>query len=186
MEAPGKSEETVSNYTPRISRTANWCIETGSGVLAGAIVGMLFGGMEAALEKRCQLKKDAMEKRFERITRGSINGGVRLGLFGGAFYGLQNLLAEKRVVHDVFNYVCAGSATNAAASGLTVRGSPLFHATNVVGASVSGAALGFAIGWFEIKVLKKTNGGNVDSYQRREAGTGVGAAKERLEENLNE
>ena len=44
----------------------------------------------------------------------------------------------------------------------------------------------FVTGWFQIKVLKKTNGGNVDSYQRREAGTGVGAAKERLEENLNE
>ncbi|GMY14865.1 Mitochondrial inner membrane translocase subunit Tim17/Tim22/Tim23/peroxisomal protein PMP24 [Fagus crenata] len=167
-----------STYTPRISRTANWCIETGSGALSGAIAGMLFGGMKEAatlksylvtlmrtlhriqLEKRCQLKKDAMEKRFERITCGSINGGVRLGLFAGAFYGLQNLLAEKRGVDDVFNYVCAGSATNAAASRLT--------------------------GWFEIKVLKKTNGGNVDSYQRREAGTGVGAAKERLEENLNE
>ena len=43
----------------------------------------------------------------------------------------------------------------------------------------------FVTGWFEIKVFKKTNGGNVDSYQRR-AGTGVGVAKERLEENLNE
>ena len=70
------------------------------------------------LEKRCQLKKDTMEKRFERITRGSINGGVRFGMFSGAFYGLQNLLAEKRGVHDVFNYVCAGSATTAA-TGLT-------------------------------------------------------------------
>ena len=71
------------------------------------------------LEKRCQLKKDTMEKRFERITRGSINGGVRFGMFSGAFYGLQTLLAEKRGVHDVFNYVCAGSATNVAEYGLT-------------------------------------------------------------------
>ena len=36
----------------------------------------------------------------------------------------------------------------------------------------------FVTGWFEIKVFKKTNGGNVDSYQRR-ARTGVGVAKER-------
>uniref|UniRef100_A0A2N9HW35 Uncharacterized protein n=1 Tax=Fagus sylvatica TaxID=28930 RepID=A0A2N9HW35_FAGSY len=31
----------------------------------------------------------------------------------------NNLLAEKRGVHDVFNYVCAGSATNVAEYGLT-------------------------------------------------------------------
>ena len=44
----------------------------------------------------------------------------------------------------------------------------------------------FVTGWLEINVLEKVIGGNVDSYRRREAGTGVGAAKERLEENLNE
>lgn len=54
-----------------------------------------------------------MEKRFIRITRGSIVGGVRLGIFSGAFYGLQSLLAEKRGVHDVYNVVAAGSATAA-------------------------------------------------------------------------
>lgn len=54
-----------------------------------------------------------MEKRFIRITCGSILGGVRLGMFTAAFYGLQNLLAEKRGVHDVYNIVGAGSATAA-------------------------------------------------------------------------
>ena len=57
--------------------------------------------------------RDAMEKRFIRITRGSIVGGVRLGMFTAAFYGLQNFLAEKRGVHDVYNVAAAGSATAA-------------------------------------------------------------------------
>lgn len=54
-----------------------------------------------------------MEKRFIRVTRGSIVGGVRLGMFTATFYGIQNLLAEKRGVHDVLNVVGAGSATAA-------------------------------------------------------------------------
>lgn len=60
-----------------------------------------------------RLMRDAMEKRFVRVTRGSIVGGIRLGMFTAAFYGLQNLLAEKRGVHDVYNVVGAGSATAA-------------------------------------------------------------------------
>lgn len=61
-----------------------------------------------------RLMRDAMEKRFVRVARGSIVGGVRLGMFTAAFYGLQDLLAEKRGVHDVFNIAGAGSATAAA------------------------------------------------------------------------
>ena len=49
--------------------------------------------------------RDAMEQRFIRVTRGSIVGGVQLGMFTAGFYGLQNLLAEKRGVHDVVNVV---------------------------------------------------------------------------------
>lgn len=60
-----------------------------------------------------RLMRDAMEKRFIRVARGSIVGGVRLGMFTAAFYGLQNLLTEKRGVHDVFNIAGAGSATAA-------------------------------------------------------------------------
>lgn len=54
-----------------------------------------------------------MEKRFIRVAQGSIVGGVRLGMFTAAFYGLQNLLTEKRGVHDVYNVVTAGSVTAA-------------------------------------------------------------------------
>jgi hypothetical protein len=56
-----------------------------------------------------------MEKRFLRVARGSLVGGVRLGMFTGAFYGIQNLLADVRgvQVYDVFNVVGAGSITAA-------------------------------------------------------------------------
>lgn len=60
-----------------------------------------------------RLMRDAMEKRFIRVTRGSIVGGLRLGMFTAAFYGLQNLLADKRGVYDVYNIVAAGSVTAA-------------------------------------------------------------------------
>lgn len=58
-----------------------------------------------------RLMRDAMEKRFIRVARGSLVGGIRLGMFTAGFYGLQNLLAEKRGVIDVYNVVGAGSAT---------------------------------------------------------------------------
>lgn len=70
-------------------------------------------GSTSDKREQYRLMRDAMEKRFIRITRGSIVGGVRLGMFTAAFYGLQNLLAEKRGVHDVYNVVGAGSATAA-------------------------------------------------------------------------
>ncbi|GFP93813.1 hypothetical protein PHJA_001525600 [Phtheirospermum japonicum] len=58
-----------------------------------------------------RLMRDAMEKRFIRVTRCSIVGRVRLGMFTTAFYGLQNFLAGKWGVHDVFNVVGAGYTT---------------------------------------------------------------------------
>lgn len=74
---------------------------------------MLKLGSTPDKREQYRLMRDAMEKRFIRVTRGSIVGGIRLGMFTAAFYGLQNLLAEKRGVHDVCNVVAAGSATAA-------------------------------------------------------------------------
>lgn len=74
---------------------------------------MLKLGSTPDKREQYRLMRDAMEKRFIRVTKGSIIGGVRLGMFTAAFYGIQNLLAEKRGVHDVFNVVGAGSATAA-------------------------------------------------------------------------
>lgn len=74
---------------------------------------MLKLGSTPDKREQYRLMRDAMEKRFVRVARGSIVGGVRLGLFTSAFIGLQNLLADKRGVDDVFNIAGAGSATAA-------------------------------------------------------------------------
>ena len=74
---------------------------------------MLKLGSTPDKREQYRLMRDAMEKRFIRVTKGSIIGGVRLGIFTAAFYGIQNLLEEKRGVRDVYNVVGAGSATAA-------------------------------------------------------------------------
>ncbi|XWS37500.1 hypothetical protein CRYUN_Cryun19dG0048200 [Craigia yunnanensis] len=148
---------------------------------------MLKLGSTPDKREQYRLMRDAMEKRFIRVTHGSIVGGVRLGIFTAGFYGLQNLLAEKRGVHDVFNVVGAGSAT-AAVFGLIMPGSLQWHARNVVLGSVLGAALCFPFGWIHLKLVEKANGGNLvakGSGEIGEAKSGLGAAIEWLEENLN-
>lgn len=48
--------------------------------------------------------------------------------------------------------------------------------------------LHFGTGWIHLKLVEKANEGNIaakDSGQREEAKSGLGAAIERLEENLN-
>ncbi|XP_052180369.1 uncharacterized protein LOC127793718 [Diospyros lotus] len=199
MEAPEKSEEAISSGTPRMAGTVNW----GTATVIGVFAGMLYGGSKEASasvskdaevmlklgstpDKREQyrLMRDAMEKRFIRVTRGSIVGGVRLGMFTASFYGLQNLLAEKRGVHDVYNVVGAGSAT-AATFGLILPGSLLWRARNVALGSVLGAAICFPLGWLQLKLIEKANEGRSagypDSNNSKEAKSGVGAAIERLE-----
>lgn len=203
MEDVEKTEETVSNGTSKIPGTVNW----GTATLLGVLAGMLYGGSKEASasvskdaevmlklgstpDKREQyrLMRDAMEKRFIRVTRGSIVGGVRLGMFTAAFYTLQNFFAEKRGVHDVFNIAGAGSLT-AATFGLIMPGSIRWRARNVLLGSVLGAALGFPLGWAHLKLLETANEGRLaaypDSDQVGQAKGGVGAAIDRLEGKLN-
>lgn len=203
MEVAEKSEETASTSTKKLPGTVNWGTATTIGVFAGMFYG---GSKEAAAsvskdaevtlklgstpDKREQYRliRDAMEKRFIRVTRGSIVGGVRLGMFTAAFYGLQNLLAEKRGVHDVLNVAAAGSAT-AATFGLILPGSLKWRARNVALGSVLGAAFCFPLGWLHLKLVEKANEGNealayTNTVQKGESKSGVGAAIERFEENL--
>ncbi|PON72210.1 Mitochondrial import inner membrane translocase subunit [Parasponia andersonii] len=199
-EAPENSEESVSVNSPKLAGTVNW----GTATVIAVFAGMLYGGSKEASasvskdaevmlklgsteDKREQyrLMRDAMEKRFIRVTRGSIVGGVRLGMFTAAFYGLQDLLAEKRGVHDVFNVVGAGSATAAT----FVPGSLPWRLRNAAMGSVLGAALCFPLGWIHLKLVEKANEGNpvthLNSDNRGEKKSSVGAAIDRLEENLN-
>lgn len=172
--------------------------------MVGMFAGMLYGGWKEAAasvskdaevvlklgstpDKREQyrLMRLAMEKKFIRVTRGSIVGGVRLGMFTATFYGLQNLLAEKRGVHDIFNVAGAGSVT-AATFGLIMPGSLYWRARNVLLGSVLGAAICFPLGWVHLKLVEKANE-TVNSSKNVSGGEkgGVGAAIERLEGSLS-
>ncbi|CAK7357362.1 unnamed protein product [Dovyalis caffra] len=196
------TEEPVDTYAPKLAGTVHW----GAATVVGVFAGMLYGGSKEAAasvskdaevmlklgstpDKREQhrLMRDAMEKRFIRVARGSIVGGIRLGMFTAGFYGLQNLLAEKRGVHDIFNVAGAGSAT-AATFGLIMPGSLRWRARNVLLGSVLGAAFCFPLGWIHLKLVEKANEGNPTVYpgsgETGEAKGGVGAAIERLEGNL--
>ncbi|XP_009595984.1 uncharacterized protein LOC107802400 isoform X2 [Nicotiana tabacum] len=199
MESSEKTEEEkVVNRPQKIAGTVNW----GAATVIGVFAGLLYGGSKEAAasvskdaevmlklgstpDKREQyrLMRDAMEKRFIRVTRGSIVGGIRLGMFTAAFYGLQNLLAEKRGVHDVYNVVGAGSAT-AATFGLIMPGSLHWRARNVMLGSALGAAVCFPLGWLHLKLVEKANEGS-GTTDGNEVKGGVGAAIERLEEHLN-
>lgn len=202
MEVHEEPEQSVHHRTPKLPGTVNW----GTATVVGVFAGMLYGGTKEASasvskdaevtlklgstsDKREQyrLMRDAMEKRFIRITRGSIVGGVRLGMFTAAFYGLQNLLAEKRGVHDVYNVVAAGSAT-AATFGLIMPGSLAWRGRNVVLGSVLGATFCFPLGWLHLKLVEKANEESVvvPESNKSKAGQGVGAAIERLGGNTSE
>ncbi|KAL1325725.1 hypothetical protein AAHE18_13G180900 [Arachis hypogaea] len=214
MEATDDAESPTPIASPKLAGTVNWGTTTVIGIFAGMLYGqllleyllacytavarrqlLLFKDAEVTLklgsteDKREQyrLMRDAMEKRFIRVTRGSIVGGVCLGMFTAAFYGLQNLLAEQRGVHDVFNVVGAGSAT-ASAFGLILPGSLRWRARNMMLGSVLGATFCFPLGWLHLKLIEKANEGNQaanENLDKRDIKSGVSAAIERLESNLH-
>ncbi|XP_010318989.1 uncharacterized protein [Solanum lycopersicum] len=196
MESSEITEEETRSQ--KMAGTVNWGTATVIGVFAGLFYGgskeaaasvskdaevMLKLGSTADKREQYRLMRDAMEKRFIRVTRGSIVGGIRLGMFTAAFYGLQNLLAEKRGVHDVYNVVGAGSAT-AATFGLIMPGSLQWRARNVMLGSALGAAVCFPLGWLHLKLVEKANEGT-GTTDGNEVKGGVGAAIERLEGHLN-
>ncbi|XP_078428364.1 mitochondrial import inner membrane translocase subunit Tim17/Tim22/Tim23 family protein [Wolffia australiana] len=195
MSSPESAEEDVPKVRRKLAGTVNW----GTATVVGIFAGMLYGGSREAAasvskdaevmlklgstqDKREQYRimRDAMEKRFIRVTRGSIVGGVRLGMFTATFYGLQNLLAEKRGLHDIFNVAGAGSAT-AAMFGLILPGSIMWRARNMLLGSTLGAAFCFPLGWAHLKLVEKANEG-LDMDEKQETKSRVGAAIERLEE----
>ncbi|KAJ0578331.1 hypothetical protein HanIR_Chr05g0246101 [Helianthus annuus] len=200
MEVQKEPEDNSPYRTSKLDGTVNW----GTATIVGVFAGMLYGGMKEASasvskdaevtlklgstsDKREQyrLMRDAMEKRFIRITRGSIVGGVRLGVFSATFYGLQNILADKRGVHDVYNVVGAGSAT-AATFGLIMPGSLAWRGRNVLLGSVLGAAFCFPLGWLHLKLVEKANEKGPVLTESNTAKPSVGAAIKGLGGNTND
>ncbi|XP_020576854.1 uncharacterized protein LOC110022318 isoform X2 [Phalaenopsis equestris] len=150
-----QGQDEREHSTPRLVGTGNWGTATVMGVLAGILYGgskeaassvskdaevMLKLGSTTDKREQYQLMRDAMEKRFIQVARGSIIGGIRLGMFTATFYGLLNLLADRRGVHDALNVAGAGSAT-AAMFGLILPGSVKWRARNVLLGSALGAGI---------------------------------------------
>ncbi|CAM0958081.1 unnamed protein product [Alopecurus aequalis] len=189
--------------------TVSW----GTGTLVGVFTGLLYGGakeananvskdaevmlkMGSTTDKREQyrLMRDAMEKRFIRVAKGSLVGGAWLGMFTATFFGIQDLLIGNRGVHDVFNVAGAGSAT-AAAFGLILPGSPMWRARNVLVGSILSAGICFPLahlgnsstGWVQLKLAEKANleiensKPPPDLSKERGNQSRVGAAIDRLE-----
>ncbi|CAD6343432.1 unnamed protein product [Miscanthus lutarioriparius] len=204
--APPEEVEATAGSPSRASAvgTVNW----GTATLVGVFAGLLYGGsreasasvskdaevmlkMGSTTDKREQyrLMRDAMEKRFIRVAKGSLVGGVRLGMFTATFFGIQNLLIDTRGVHDVFNIAAAGSAT-AAAFGLILPGSMMWRARNVLVGSALGAGICYPLGWVQLKLAEKANLEIANSKPSNDLTEGkgnqtrVGAAIERLEGSL--
>ncbi|KAH9329404.1 hypothetical protein KI387_001512, partial [Taxus chinensis] len=148
---------------------------------------MLKLGSTPDKREQYRVMRDAMEKRFIRVTRGSILGGAKLGLFTACFSGLQQLLAEYRCVYDAYNVAGAGSAT-AAIFGLLLPGSLRWRARNVMVGSVLGAAVGLPLGWIQIALVESAKERmasmqpNVEETE--EVKKGVAGAIDRLEKTF--
>ncbi|CAL1405227.1 unnamed protein product [Linum trigynum] len=194
--------EAVENEKPWNSQKLAGTVSWSTASLIGFFTGMLYGGTKEASAsasidadvmlklgstpnkaKQYNLMRDAMERRFVKVSRGALVGGVRLGMFTAGFCALQNLMAEQRGgVHDVYNVVGAGSVT-AATFGLILPGSLRWRARNVLLGTVLGAVVCFPLGWVQMKLVEKANEGGVNSTRgdATAAVGGVGAAIERLE-----
>ncbi|CAI0398586.1 unnamed protein product [Linum tenue] len=198
MEASNTAEHEKPWNSGKLPGTVSWSTAS----IIGFFTGMIYGGAKEASAsasidadvmlklgstpnkaKQYNLMRDAMERRFVKVSRGALVGGVRLGMFTAAFCGLQNLMAEHRGgVHDVYNVVGAGSVT-AATFGLILPGSLRWRARNVLLGSVLGVVVCFPLGWVQMKLVEKANedGGNSKRGGADGGGGGVEAAIERLE-----
>ncbi|KAJ1283244.1 hypothetical protein BS78_03G113600 [Paspalum vaginatum] len=206
--SPAPTEEAEATVGSPSRASAVGTVSWGTATLVGVFAGLLYGGskeasasvskdaevmlkMGSTTDKREQyrLMRDAMEKRFICVAKGSLVGGVRLGMFTATFFGVQNLLIDTRGVHDVFNIAAAGSAT-AAAFGLILPGSMMWRARNVLVGSALGAGICFPLGWVQLKLAEKANleiansKPSPDLTEGKENQSRVGAAIERLEGSL--
>eukprot|EP00252_Welwitschia_mirabilis_P013876 TRINITY_DN3067_c0_g1_i2.p1 TRINITY_DN3067_c0_g1~~TRINITY_DN3067_c0_g1_i2.p1 ORF type:complete len:208 (+),score=57.77 TRINITY_DN3067_c0_g1_i2:209-832(+) len=152
---------------------ANTEVSLGSATVLGGIAGLLYGGAKelaasaskdaevvlklgSTPDKREQYRivRDAMEKKYIRVARGSIIGGATLGSFTGCFIGLQHYLEERRGTKDAFNIAGAGSAT-AAAFGLLLPGSIRWRARNMLVGSALGVIIGLPLGWIQVRLVQR-------------------------------
>ncbi|CAD6238890.1 unnamed protein product [Miscanthus lutarioriparius] len=204
--APPEEVEATAGSPSRASAvgTVNW----GTATLVGVFAGLLYGGsreasasvskdaevmlkMGSTTDKREQyrLMRDAMEKRFIRVAKGSL-----VGVFGWGCLLILSL-AYRTFLSTLVEFMmystlqAAGSAT-AAAFGLILPGSMMWRARNVLVGSALGAGICYPLGWVQLKLAEKANLEIANSKPSNDLTEGkgnqtrVGAAIERLEGSL--
>ncbi|KAL3687407.1 hypothetical protein R1sor_013716 [Riccia sorocarpa] len=184
----------------------DWGTKASFGVLAG----MLYGGckealasshygevlppMQAGKDLRTQrfMWREMMEQRLIRITRGSILGGARLGVFTAIFCGAQWYYDRELGIHDTWNITSAGSTT-AAAFGLALPGSVLSRLRAGALGSVLGAAFCLPLGYLQTSLKRQAEEARIDESFRDPSADpesskvdGITATIRRLEMSLSD
>ncbi|KAL2629380.1 hypothetical protein R1flu_014066 [Riccia fluitans] len=190
--------------------TAGEFDEWGTKASFGVLAGMLYGGckealasshfgevlppMQAGKDLRTQrfMWREIMEQRLIRITRGSILGGARLGVFTAIFCGAQWYYDQEFGIHGTWNVTSAGSTT-AAAFGLALPGSILARFKAGALGSVLGAAFCLPLGYLQTSLKRQAEEaqianamGSISSDPGEPEIDGITATIRRLERSLSD
>ncbi|KAI6678957.1 hypothetical protein NL676_039753 [Syzygium grande] len=161
MATAENADEPIPTGSPKLAGTVNW----GTATVVGVFAGMLYGGSK---EAAASVSKDAEVM-------------LKLG-------STPDKREQYRLMRDAMEKSWSWFAT-AATFGLILPGSLKWRARNVALGATLGAAVCLPLGWLHLKLVEKANEGSLaasrDMDQRGEARSGVGAAIERLEENLS-
>lgn len=63
--------------------------------------------------QRRNLLRAIMEEKVLRVTRGTVMGGAKLGVFTGLYCATEQYMALRRQTHDYLNVAAAGGLTAA-------------------------------------------------------------------------
>ncbi|KAH7373394.1 hypothetical protein KP509_17G053800 [Ceratopteris richardii] len=129
-----------------------------------------------------------MEEKVLRISRGTVIGGAKLGVFTGLYCATEQYMALYRNTHDTLNVVAAGSLT-AATFGLILPGSMTWRLRSAFLGSVIGATLGVPLGLLQSFLAKYSNAPEIEKETKQQVSVqehdSVGDAIRRLEDRVS-
>ncbi|KAH7373395.1 hypothetical protein KP509_17G053800 [Ceratopteris richardii] len=150
----------------------------------------LLGHHAAEVEPRLRrnLLRAIMEEKVLRISRGTVIGGAKLGVFTGLYCATEQYMALYRNTHDTLNVVAAGSLT-AATFGLILPGSMTWRLRSAFLGSVIGATLGVPLGLLQSFLAKYSNAPEIEKETKQQVSVqehdSVGDAIRRLEDRVS-
>lgn len=181
----------------------DWGVKTTFGVIAGMLYGgtkeaMIFSDKEEALlahqatevnpMQRRNLLRAIMEEKVLRVTRGTVMGGAKLGVFTGLYCATEQYMALRRNTHDFLNVAAAGGLT-AATVGLLLPGSVKWRLRSALLGSMIGVTFGVPLGLLQSTVQKFAEKATPDAEQEQQESApqhdAVGDTIRRLEERVS-